>query len=104
MAKVTMKEARRRPVEKALADETFRKKLIENPKACIKEELGISVPEQVEVTVLEETPSKVFLVLPARKKAVMSEENLKKVAAGNSGCGCNCVSNCDPWVCSTCSA
>ena len=88
MSKMTIKEARRRLVEKALADESFRKKLLENPKACIAEEFGVSVPESVEVTVLEETPSRIFLVLPAKRKAALKEEDLEKAAAGGSGYSC----------------
>ena len=94
MAQMTIREGRRRLIEKALADDAFREKLLKDPKACIEEEFGVSVPEQVEVTVLEETPGKVFLVLPAKRKAVLREEDLAKTAAGDSsrwGCSCGQV-------------
>ncbi len=44
-----------RVVAKAWADKTFKQRLLADPKAVLQEE-GISVPEGVEVRVVEETP------------------------------------------------
>ena len=88
MTKLTIREARQRLAEKALADEAFRKKLVENPKACVEEEFGVSIPDHIELSVLEETPEKVFLVLPAKRRVDLSQEELDRVAAGEHSYPC----------------
>lgn len=55
---------RDRVLRRAVADEDFRKLLLDNPKSAIARELGIDVPDDIHVTVLPEGPNHVFVVLP----------------------------------------
>lgn len=75
-------------IEKAMADEAFKRELMSNPKAAIAKQLGQEVPAEIEIEVLEQTPTKLYLVLPMSQSAVgssnqeMSEEQLEAVAGG----------------------
>lgn len=51
-------------IEKAWSDPEFKQLLLANPKAAIKDLLDIDVPEDVEITVVEETANKYYLVIP----------------------------------------
>lgn len=68
---------------RALADEGFRERLKADPHATVIEETGISVPESIEIEVLEETPEKAYLVLPTNRAAI-SDSELDLVSGGNS--------------------
>jgi len=70
-------------IGKAREDEAFKAKLIQDPKAAIKDCLGVAVPDGIEIEVLEEKPDKLYLVLPvARDDTELSDEDLVKVAGG----------------------
>ncbi len=56
-------------IEKAWADEDFKKKLIANPIAALKEVFGLDIPSNINVEVLEETADKYYLVLPQNPSA-----------------------------------
>ena len=49
---------------KAMQDEAFKQALLANPKAVLSEELGQAIPDNVEVTVVEETADTRYLVIP----------------------------------------
>ena len=57
-------ESERRVLERAHADEHFRARLIARPRATLAEELGITLPEGLEVVVIEERPDRLAIVLP----------------------------------------
>lgn len=70
-------------IRRAWKDEAFKRRLIEDPQAAIKEELGTEVLAGVEVQVLEEDPKKAYLILPMSPAAIQEEvpdEMLDKVA------------------------
>lgn len=73
-------------IQKAWNDQAFHDALRANPRATIERELSIALPEGLEVEVVEETPTKVYLVLPARPPASaereLSDEELGMVAGG----------------------
>ena len=82
-------EIRAHIIGKATEDETFRSKLLSDPKSSIEEELGITIPDGVTVQVHENTTQHVHLVLPRTGK--LSEKEL--TAAGGDSCGpsaCSC--------------
>jgi Nitrile hydratase, alpha chain len=58
-------EMERRLVERSLQDESFRQRLLEDPKAAVEEELGTQLPEDVRVQAVEETAETIYLVLPS---------------------------------------
>ena len=81
----TRKEAETKIVSKALEDADFRNNLKANTKAVLAQELGGEIPEGVEIEVLEETDSKLYLVLPPLMlEEELSDEELEAVAGG--GC------------------
>lgn len=49
---------------KAMQDEAFKQVLLANPKAVLSEELGKAIPDNVKITVVEETADTRYLVLP----------------------------------------
>jgi hypothetical protein len=46
-----------------LEDESFRRRLLEDPKAAVEQELGARLPEEVRVVAVEETADTIYLVL-----------------------------------------
>ena len=53
-----------RIVERALRDPDFRARLVATPREAVAEELGIDLPERLEVVVVEERPDRIAIVLP----------------------------------------
>ncbi|MCE5170611.1 NHLP leader peptide family RiPP precursor [Paenibacillus profundus] len=59
-------------VQKAWEDPSFRQKLLSAPKAAIKEVLGISIPEHIEIKAVEETKDQFVLVIPPNPTDVIT--------------------------------
>lgn len=76
-------DVRRHITEKALADADFRSELVANPKAAISQEIGVEVPEEINVMVHESDSQTIHLALPATE---ISEEQLEAIAAGRCCC------------------
>lgn len=74
-------------IERAWQNEVFRQELLCNSKAAIEAELGKKLPEDLQITVLEETSSLIYLVLPANPDQLtdqeLSAEELDLVAGGS---------------------
>ena len=80
-------EIERRLIEKSLEDEAFRRRLVEDPKWAVEQELGTRLPEEVRVVAVEETQDTIYLVLPAtptaaREGQALSDQELESVAGG----------------------
>jgi hypothetical protein len=78
----------RRLIEKSVEDESFRQRLIEDPKGGVEQELGARLPEGVPVVTVEETPDTIYLVLPSASMAsgeggALSDQDLESVAGGD---------------------
>lgn len=58
-------------VQRAWEDATFKEKLLANPKSAIKELLGISIPDHIQLTTVEETSGQYVLVIPPNPAEVM---------------------------------
>lgn len=70
-------------IEKAFADEAFKAKLLEEPKSAIAEEMGIDLPDSLQVHVYENTPLLKHIVLPANPATEeLSDAELEAVAGG----------------------
>ena len=81
----TMTEMRNHLIGKAAEDETFRSKLLSDPRTSIEEELGVTIPDSVTVQVHENTAQTVHLVLPPATK--LSDADLRATAGGSYSIG-----------------
>lgn len=70
----TRRDLESKVVARAWADESFRERLKADPRAAVAEETGITVPESINVEVLEETPETAYLVIPTNRVAVADEQ------------------------------
>ena len=80
-------EMERRLIQRSLEDETFRQRLLDDPKGTIEQELGSRLAESVEVRVVEESADTLYLVLPSAsvvgEGGELSDEALESVAGGD---------------------
>ncbi|MGF1470887.1 MAG: NHLP leader peptide family RiPP precursor [Rubrobacteraceae bacterium] len=102
----TPEQMRQRLIQRSVEDEELRQRLLDDPKATVEQEIGASLPEEVEIRAVEETQDTVYLVLPPSGSAgvqggsELSEKELETVAGGwdwtshltcaepPTGCGC----------------
>ena len=68
-------------IAKAWTDQEFKARLKADPKAAMKE-VGMDVPEGVDIEVVESTQEKAHLVIPSKPVGELSDEDLDKVAGG----------------------
>ncbi|BAF60468.1 hypothetical protein PTH_2287 [Pelotomaculum thermopropionicum SI] len=78
--KMTRKEFEEQIIKKAQADKEFKQGLINDPKEALGK-LGVRIPEEVEVKVLEESPQVFYLVLPVNPDE-LTDSQLDAVAGG----------------------
>jgi hypothetical protein len=94
-------EMERRLVQRSLQDDAFRRRLLEDPRATVEQELRTRLPEGVEVRAVEETADTIYLVLPGRSADVqggeLSDQELEAVAGGASAI-CPSITD-DPGEC-----
>lgn len=81
----TQEELRATLIAKAAQDDVFRTKLVDDPKAAVKEALGLDLPEAVSVHVHEESAGTAHLVLPP--SASLADAELEAITAGHSASG-----------------
>ena len=67
-------------IDKSALDADFRQQLIDDPKASISAELGITIPESMNIEVHESDMQTVHLALPPDPH--ITEEQLEAVSAG----------------------
>ena len=79
---MTVGAIRERLTEKAAEDETFRARLLADPKETVQDELGIQAPEGFALMAHEETANTSHLVLPPSAK--LDEGALAQAAGGRS--------------------
>ena len=78
----TANEMRARVVERASTDEDFRAQLKADPKAALRDALGVSIPDSFSVEVHEEGAGTAHIVLPPDSR--LGEADLQ-VATGSFG-------------------
>jgi hypothetical protein len=91
-------------IAKAWLDEEFKAELKRDPKAVMKR-MGIPVADDLQLEVLENTPTKIYCVLPAKPTDQITEEDIdtmtstlmRNSSCANSVCesgGSTCMSSC----------
>jgi hypothetical protein len=80
---------------KASGDEAFRKALLADPVKILETRLKAKLPKNFKITVLEEKPDELFIVIPHRSGKELSDGELEAVA-GSGICWKNpsCVGPC----------
>ncbi len=53
-----------RVVRRAWADESYRQRLLDDPKTALAEEIGVPLPDRLRVRVVEEQSDLMYIVLP----------------------------------------
>jgi hypothetical protein len=83
---LTRNELEAKIIAKAWQDEAFKQELLSNPKAVFSREMGQSIPDEVEIEVIEENPTTLYMVLPMKPTmnfdSELSEDQLEAVAGG----------------------
>ena len=96
-------EMERRLIVKSLEDESFRQRLLEDPKAAVEQELGTRLPEDVQVRAVEETADTIYLVLPSSSPLggarELSDLDLEAIAGGGTVWGATCSCGSAGYVC-----
>ena len=80
-------------VAKAWADPAFKARLTADPKSVLTEH-GVSIPESMDVRVVENSDSVVHFTLPAKPSGDLSDEQLDQAAGGSATNGifvCMCA-------------
>ncbi len=82
-------ETERKLINRSLEDESFRQRLLDDPRGTIEQELGTRLPEGMEVRVVEESAQTIYLVLPSASPTgqggELSDQELDAVAGGDAG-------------------
>ena len=76
----TAHEMRTRIIDKAASDADYRARLLDDPRAAVADELGVSVPDSLTIRVHEEDAASAHLVLPP--SSTLTEPELATVAGG----------------------
>ena len=81
----TRQEIEAHIIAKAWKDEAYKQELLNNSKAVIEQEFGLQLADDINVQVVEEDASSLYLVLPMQPDLStdeVSEEELEAVAGG----------------------
>jgi hypothetical protein len=74
----SMTDAQISPIQKVWSrsqeDPDFRSRLIAEPRGTLLEEMGLAIPEGIEIEVVESTPTKMVIALPTASDEVDADE------------------------------
>ena len=76
----TQEEMRPEIISKAVDDEAFRARLLENPKEAIQEAFGVTISDGLTIEVHEESAMTAHLVLPSSSR--LTSDDLNAVVGG----------------------
>ena len=77
---MTLESLKVRVIQRAWSDPVFKQNLITDPKKTLQDEYGVQVPDDVRVTVAEESATSYYLVLPPKPEDILDNRaSLKEV-------------------------
>jgi nitrile hydratase alpha subunit len=81
-------------ISKAMKDDAFRRRLLSQPQKTLEREMGMTIPQGVSISVYEDTPTVIHLVLPMQAQtgepAELSDADLEiAVGAGPTAFDCS---------------
>ncbi len=87
------KQLEQQIIEKAMKDEDFRKQLIEDPRLTLEQEVGMRIPDFMNIKVLEEDAQTFYLIIPPNpalnEDGELTDADLVGVSGGWDGYGMN---------------
>jgi hypothetical protein len=75
-------ELQSQTLAKAATDSAFRQQLIRDPREAIAQAFGVLLPSNLEISIIEESPTRLCLVLPPATSNELSEADLSDVSGG----------------------
>ncbi len=72
-------------LDKVAQDKSLKQALLANPKAVVKKVLDVDIPDSVDLSVLEESAEKRYIVIPFEEQGLddeLTDEMLEMVAGG----------------------
>lgn len=60
-------------IQKAWSDPDFRARLLQDPKAALRETFGVDLPQDIRLNVVEENTKEFYLVIPPHPSAVIPQ-------------------------------
>jgi len=89
--RVSRKQMEAELIDKAWREPEFLQALTADPTSAIEREFGVAVPPGVKITVVEESPGQIFLVVPVNPfdnaDLELTDDELEVVAGGAQGGG-----------------
>jgi hypothetical protein len=82
----------------AWENEQFREALLNNPAEALRNELGLTIPENIKIKLLEEASDTVYFILP-QKPSFLNDENDEIIQVMEMGMGS--YGECKSWGCDT---
>jgi hypothetical protein len=79
-------------IARVWSDESFKEKLVSDPRTVLAAE-GLPVPDGVEVTIVEQTEQRLYLIIPMRPDGITVEEvDIRRAAhASYFSYACQCI-------------
>ena len=78
---VSRSELEQQILKRCSEDAAFRRLLLQDPKQALHKAFGLEFPPEVELHTLEETATKLYIVLPIDRE-LMTDSDLEKIAGG----------------------
>lgn len=79
------KDIQEQVIAKAKEDPEFKQLILTNPKAALEQEIGQSIPTDLEIKVVQQTKNKLYMVLPLEQDQVQAQELSDKELEAVSG-------------------
>ena len=87
---VTLEKLEENIVSNARKNSDYRKRLLDDPKGLLESQIGQPLPSNFKVSVLQESPTQAYIVLPydaPKSGSELSDEDLESVAGGKEKMG-----------------